>query len=76
MRTALEEISFRLNNIETNVGKRPADNLTDYDKGFFYQTESWNNYSIYILKTTLGIDVGLQQTLESAIKMSEMAVDC
>lgn len=76
MRTAQEEISNTLKFVEGCTGEKPADSLSKYDKGFYYLTESWSYYSIYIFKTALGINADLEQTLENTIKMSEKAVSC
>ncbi len=73
MRTAVDELKYRLEFVEENAGKEPADFLPNHKKAFICQTDAWNFYSIYIYKVALKSENGAQKALHRACEMSKLA---
>ena len=73
MRTALEEINYRLGFVKGSSEIRPNEKLSNYDKAFRYRTLGWQYYAIYLYEVTLGINKSPEDWLRKMEEMSELA---
>ncbi|MFT4806746.1 MAG: hypothetical protein ACI9LX_000060 [Paraglaciecola sp.] len=72
MKTALEEIKFRLSYLEKLSNGRPSESLPNSKKAFIFRNIGWQYYGIYLYKISLGMDVdGL---LKDVIEMNKLAI--
>jgi len=73
MRTAAEEINFRLDYGKGTAEGRPIDTLSDYNKAGIYRSCGWEYYGIYIYEAALGVNKHPEAALKQMKEVSEIA---
>ena len=74
MRTASEEIGFRLNFAENSKRGELADSLSNTRKVSIYVSKGWKEFGIYVYKKALGIGERTNYSLYQAITVCETAL--